>query len=150
MAVCIANLWKRPFYELQHSSNWLDETELQLSGQFSFNHVPKAHVDYIEREILRKFSSIILCSMETVQFENTYVYVHVRPVVSVVPNPLWPYGAQAVRFLCPWDSPGRTTGVGCNAFLTQESNPVSPALQADYLPTDPPGKPTYLYMYCIS
>ena len=31
-------------------------------------------------------------------------------------------------FLCPWDSPGKSTGVGCHAllqgtFLTQESNP---------------------------
>ena len=33
----------------------------------------------------------------------------------------------ASRFLCPWDSPGKNTGVGCHAFLqgifsTQESN----------------------------
>ena len=32
------------------------------------------------------------------------------------------------RFLCPWDSPGKNTGVGCHAllqgiFLTQGSNP---------------------------
>ena len=32
------------------------------------------------------------------------------------------------RFLCPWDSPGKNTGVGCFAllqgiFLTQASNP---------------------------
>ena len=40
--------------------------------------------------------------------------------------------------LCPWDSPGRNTGVGCHVllqgiFLTQRSNPESPALQADSL-----------------
>ena len=34
----------------------------------------------------------------------------------------------AARLLCPWDSPGKNTGVGCHAllqgiFLTQSSNP---------------------------
>ena len=43
------------------------------------------------------------------------------------------------------DSPGRNTGVRCHAvlqgiFLTQESNPGLPALQADSLPSEPPGK----------
>ena len=38
-----------------------------------------------------------------------------------------PYGLQPARFLCPWDSPGKNTGVGCPAllqviFLTHGSN----------------------------
>ena len=45
-----------------------------------------------------------------------------------------------------WNSPGKTTGVGSHfllhgAFLTQGLNPGSPALQADFLPSEPPGKP---------
>ena len=41
---------------------------------------------------------------------------------------LWPLGLQLARLLCPWDSPGKNTGVGCHfllqgIFLTQESNP---------------------------
>jgi len=46
------------------------------------------------------------------------------------------------RFLCPWDSPGKNTGVGYHAllqglFLTQGLNPsLSPALQV------------VLYHYC--
>ena len=52
-------------------------------------------------------------------------------------------------FLCPWDSPGKNTGVGCHALLqgifpTWGLNPclpVSPALQVDSLPTELPGKP---------
>ena len=40
---------------------------------------------------------------------------------------LWPYGLQPTRLLCPWDSPGKNTGVGCHAllqgiFLTEGSN----------------------------
>ena len=40
---------------------------------------------------------------------------------SLGPHELWP-----ARLLCPWDSAGKNTGVGCHAllqgiFLTQES-----------------------------
>ena len=39
-----------------------------------------------------------------------------------------PYRLYPPRLLCPWDSPGKNTGVGCHALLqgicpTQESNP---------------------------
>ena len=39
------------------------------------------------------------------------------------------------------DSPGRNTGVGCHALLQGISQPRSPTLQADSLPSEPPGKP---------
>ena len=47
---------------------------------------------------------------------------------SVVPNSLQPHGPQPTRLLCPWDFPGKDTGVGCHfllqgTFLTQGSNP---------------------------
>ena len=53
------------------------------------------------------------------------------------------------RLLCPWDSPGKNTGVGCRALLqgilpTQGSNPCLFYLlhwQAGSLTLEPPGKP---------
>ena len=30
---------------------------------------------------------------------------------------LWPHELQLGRLLCPWDSPGKNTGVGCHALL---------------------------------
>ena len=44
---------------------------------------------------------------------------------------LWPCGLQPTRLLCPWDSPGKSTGVGCHFLLQgifpiQESNPGLP------------------------
>ena len=41
---------------------------------------------------------------------------------------LGPYGPKPTRLLCPWDSAGKNSGVGCHAllqgfFLTQGSNP---------------------------
>ena len=46
---------------------------------------------------------------------------------SVMSDSLQPHGLQPSRLLCPWDSPGKNTGVGCHSllqgiFLTQESN----------------------------
>ena len=45
----------------------------------------------------------------------------------VVSNALQPHGLQPTRLLCPWNSPGKNTGVGCHSllqgiFLTQGSN----------------------------
>ena len=47
---------------------------------------------------------------------------------SVVSNSLQPHGLEPTRFLCPWDSPGKNTGVGFHSLLqgislTQGSNP---------------------------
>ena len=36
---------------------------------------------------------------------------------SVVPNSLQPHGLQPTRLLCPWDFPGKDTGVGCHFLL---------------------------------
>ena len=46
---------------------------------------------------------------------------------SVMSDSLWPHGLWPARLLCPWDSPGKNTGVGCHALLqgifpTQGSN----------------------------
>ena len=45
------------------------------------------------------------------------------------------------------ESPSKNTGVGCCAFLqgifpTRGIEPRSPSLQADFLQSEPPGKPT--------
>ena len=48
-------------------------------------------------------------------------------VSSVVSDTFQLYGLEPPRFLCPWDSPGKDTGVGFHVllqgiFLTQGSN----------------------------
>ena len=58
---------------------------------------------------------------------------------------LWPHGLQPTRLLPPWDSPGKSTGVGCHFLLqgilpTQGVKPGSPSFQADALTSEPPGK----------
>ena len=66
---------------------------------------------------------------------------------SIVSDSLWPHGLYATRLLCPWDSPGKNTGVGCHAFLqgifqTQGLNLGLMHWQAGSLPPELPGKPT--------
>ena len=59
---------------------------------------------------------------------------------------LQPHGLQSTRLLCPWNSLGKNTEVGCQSLLqgtfqTQGSKLALPHLQADSLPSEPPGKP---------
>ena len=49
----------------------------------------------------------------------------------------------------PWNSPGQNTGVG-SLSLSRGSKPRSPALQADSLPAEPPGKPIPLHIVNVS
>ena len=68
---------------------------------------------------------------------------------SVTPESSQPYERQPTRLLCPWDSPGLQTRIlewvampsSRASSLTQGLNSMSPALQVDSLPTEPPGKP---------
>ena len=61
---------------------------------------------------------------------------------------LWPHGLYTARLLCPWDSPGKNSGVGCHALLqgifpTQGLNPYLFHFllwQAAFLPLAPPRK----------
>ena len=69
--------------------------------------------------------------------------------VTSVAESLQPHRLQPSRLLCPWDSPGTNTEVGCHGLLhgdlpepgIEPRSPASPSLQADSLPTESPGKP---------
>ena len=39
---------------------------------------------------------------------------------SVVSDTLRPHGPQPTRLLCPWDFPGKSTGVGCHRLLRSQ------------------------------
>ena len=66
---------------------------------------------------------------------------------SVVSDSLWPHGPpeEPARLLCPWKSLGKNTGVGSHSspedLADQRTEPKSPALQIDSLPSEPLGKP---------
>ena len=61
---------------------------------------------------------------------------------SVISDSLWPHGLLLDKLLCPWNFPGKNTGVGCHFLLqgifpTQESNLclMSPALAGEFFTT---------------
>ena len=66
------------------------------------------------------------------------------------------HGLQPTRLHCPWNFPGKNTGMGCHfllqiIFLTQGSNPCLLHLlhwQADSLPLVPPRKPRIMTNTC--
>ena len=45
--------------------------------------------------------------------------IHACSVTSVESNSLGPHGLSPARLLCPWDSPGKNTGVGCHALFQE-------------------------------
>ena len=51
---------------------------------------------------------------------------------------MWPDGLQPARLLCPWDSPGKNTGVGFCALLLWIF--LTHALAGGFLPVASPGK----------
>ena len=63
---------------------------------------------------------------------------------------LRPQGLQLTRILCPWDFPGKNTGVCCHfllqgIFLTQKLKSWFLHWQADYLPLTHQGNPVEYY-----
>ena len=62
---------------------------------------------------------------------------------SVMSDSLRPHGLQPARLLCPWNSPGKNTGLGCHALLQGDlPNPgikptplTSPALAGEFFTT---------------
>ena len=67
----------------------------------------------------------------------------------IMSDSFWPHGLEPTRLLCPWDFPGKSTGVGCHCLL-QRVFPIqgvtlmsleSPALAGGFVTTEPPRKP---------
>ena len=94
-----------------------------LGGKTRFNSC-RAPSDY-------SFSLSLCLSFQSTEVALCILCVYAFVCVcghSVVIDSLWSHGLQPTRLLCPWDSPGKNTGVGCHAllqgiFLTQGSNP---------------------------
>ena len=59
------------------------------------------------------------------------------------------HGLQPASIFCPWDSPGKNTGMGCPFLIqgnlpnsgTEPAFPASPALAGKFFITEPAGKP---------
>ena len=75
-----------------------------------------------------------------------FIYLSTRSVMS---DSLQPHGLYPTRFLRPWDSPGKNTGVGCHLlfqgiFPTQGSNLDLPHCRQTLYPLSHQGSPCIL------
>ena len=61
------------------------------------------------------------------------IYICLK-VASVVSNSVRPHRRQPARLICPWDSPGNNTGLGCH-FLLQCMKVKSESEVAQSCPT---------------
>ena len=74
---------------------------------------------------------------------------------SVTSDSLRLHGLLPGRLLCPWNSPGKNTGVGSHfllqgIFLTPRIEPGSPALQADaFYRLSHQGSNFYMYQFIL-
>ena len=89
--------------------------------------LPKSQVNYFLMQNFLRKASLRVC-------------VCVCSVTSVVSDSLQHRGLYPARLLCPWNSPGKNTGVGSHALSRKSSQPgielESPALQVDSLSLD--------------
>ena len=47
----------------------------------------------------------------------SYICMHAWEIASVVSDSVWPFGRQPTRLICPQDSLGKHSGVGCHFLL---------------------------------
>ena len=72
-----------------------------------------------------------------------------------VSSPVLSHSLSLPELLCPWDSPGKNTEVGCHSLLqgifpTQGWNPGFLHWQVGPLPSEPPGESAHIIIYKYS
>ena len=61
-----------------------------------------------------------------ISFSNAWKWSHL-----VVSDPQRPHGLQPTRLLCPWEFPGKSTGVGCHCLLRSRTQ-MTTILKSSY------------------
>ena len=81
-----------------------------------------------------KFTVHVLLKPGLANFEHYFTNVCCCQVALVVSDSVWPHRRQPTRLRCPWDSPGKNTGVRCH-FLLQCLKVKSESEVAQLCPT---------------
>ena len=135
-----------------HPISWQVYLSLFSRVLYKWNHVVLLyHATEFENTPPKRYVPILILSYLWSLFGNEVIFMELRwaPTewekvrsvsCTIVSNSLQSHGLQPARILCPWDSPGKNSGVGCHAllqgiFLTQGSNPGLLHWQADSLPS---------------
>ena len=119
----------------------------------SIKHILHSHLPYISQRHAPGYSLFERWSQEEVKNGNDEVGIDIRKVnvcgwwIAQSCQTLWdPTDSSPPGSSVHGDSPSKNTGVGCHALLQGNLlnpgiKPRSPKLQADSLPSEPPGKP---------
>ena len=123
----------KPLKKTQKTQPIRNETSLQIPQDWRhYKFIP------IKMKILDEINKFLQCIINKVKWK-----VKADHLCSILCDPI---NCIPTGSLCQWDSPDKNTGVGCH-FLLQGNlpdpgiEPRSTALQADSLPSEPPGKP---------
>ena len=65
---------------------------------------------------------------------------------SVVSDSVRPHRRQPTRLLCPWDFPGKSTGVGCHCLLQRQTECISKTKRRNALLAHAPNSLCFNYM----
>ena len=115
----------KPLQSTEQSLQSIEQSSLCYTvSPYKTKHfkTPRTH-----RRILSRLDVACVC-LKLLTTLKVSLCVYVCSVTSVISDFVQPHGLQPARLLCPWDSPGKNTGVGCHAllqgiFLTQGLNP---------------------------
>ena len=96
---------------LNRFQEFLKHIKLGLAIYNKYNHISQRCKLFLQRMDLSKFTDIfllipLLCRCCCCCY-----------VASVVSDSVRPHRRQPTRLRCPWDSPGKNTGVGCHFLL---------------------------------
>ena len=134
----LENLW-----DLLHCRQILYQLSYEGSPRVSQVHIilKRKKKEHCGIWLLKTFTCIFFSCDESFEdlcsWQLPNIYYNVVSC-SIVSDSFRPFGLEPTRLLCPWDSSGKNTGVGCHFLLqeifpTRESNPVlqprSPALR---------------------
>ena len=118
-----------------------DDWVLNRDSAYNWKHNLEFKISKRDTTVTRQYDGIWIGSFPKHRVWGCDVCAYVFSCL-VMSDALWPHGLQPARLLCPWDFPGKSTGVGCHALLewifpTQGWNP---GLLRCFT-TEPPGMP---------
>ena len=129
-SVDLGSCWKPIYLWTESLLAHVSDCPFQLSSfVFSPTHdtrhmsLPVLAFQHFDR-LVSSFSNLSTVSLSSLFSPVPFLFVVVLKVSStvvlvtpVVSDSLKPCGVSPTRLLCPWDSPGKNTGVGCHTLL---------------------------------
>ena len=138
-------VWDKVFKKWQQCVSWKS-----CLGCFSFQKGQCSFTSFVMKRMRCPWSDRALAGDRSLDFTPSPGWCLVKVLLTQsCPTLCDPVAYSPARLLCPWDSPGKNTGVGCHSLLqgifpNQGWNPSLLSLlhwQGGSLPLEPPGKP---------